>query len=121
MIWSVNNIIYCITTTREWIVLKRFPESHLICYTTACGVGNHTGDCRGSRGQRAGQEGASTLTLASFKVTVAGGDRVLAGFDLIAVHGDTHTAAWFAPFGTGFFEDDIQFLHFRLTFDILEP
>jgi hypothetical protein len=45
----------------------------------------------------ADQMGASTGTLAAFKVAVAGGGTAFAGFQTVGVHGQAHGAARFAP------------------------
>jgi hypothetical protein len=45
---------------------------------------------------------------AAFKVTVAGADGVLPGLELVAVHGDAHRAAGFAPFCAGLLEDFVS-------------
>ena len=67
------------------------------------------GDFSGNRGsgsrQGAGQQRPAAFALPAFKITVAGADGILPGFNLVAIHGDAHAAARFAPFGAGFLED----------------
>ena len=57
--------------------------------------------------------------MATFEVAVAGGDAVFAGGELVAVHGDAHGAAGFAPIGTGVFEDAVEAFGLGLLFDKL--
>src|SRR5579884_2980524 len=71
-------------------------------------IGDHAGDGAGGGGEGAGEEGASALALPTFKVAIAGGDAVFAGLELIAVHGDAHRAAGFAPVCAGFAEHAIE-------------
>ena len=59
----------------------------------------------GGGGQRRGEERPPALALAALEVAVRGRDRVLAGRQLVAVHGDAHRAAGLAPFGAGRPED----------------
>src|SRR5690349_14044757 len=42
-----------------------------------------------------------TTSLTTFKVAVAGGGTALAFGEIVAVHGDTHAAAGFAPLEAG--------------------
>ena len=72
-----------------------------------------------SRSKWAGQEGTSAFALPAFKVAVAGADRILAGLDFVAVHGNAHAAASFPPFCAGFAEDAVQAFGFSLVFDLL--
>ncbi len=66
-----------------------------------------------------GEEGAPALALAAFKVAVAGADGVLPRFELVAVHGDAHRAAGFAPLCAGFLENPVEAFGFSLFLDIL--
>src|ERR1019366_3249211 len=56
-----------------------------------------------------------------FEIAIAGGNAVLAGRKLIAVHGDAHGAAGLAPFATGGAEDLGQPLGDGLALDFLRP
>src|SRR5947199_7926878 len=48
---------------------------------------------------------AATSALTAFEVAVAGGGAAFAFGELVAVHGDAHAAAGFAPFKAGLAED----------------
>ena len=92
----------------------RFDRCELSHYEQRPHVGDLAGD--GGRGgrQRRDQERAAALALPSFEVAVAGADGVLAGLELIAVHGDAHRAAGFAPLGAGVAEDVVETFRLRL-------
>ena len=119
MIWSVSISLTGRTTTREVKVVNGSMVCLHSTYSNGARIGDLAGDGGGGGGERAGQEGAPAFALAAFEVAVAGADRVLAGLELVAVHGDAHAAARFAPFGAGFFEDLVQTFGFRLAFDLL--
>ena len=78
-------------------------------------------DGAGGSSKWAGEERASALALASFEVTIAGGDAVLAGRKLIAVHRDAHGAAGLAPFAAGGGEDFGQAFGDGLALHVLRP
>src|SRR3954468_22511474 len=78
-------------------------------------------DSRGGRRERAGQKGAAARALPTLEVAVAGADRVLAGLDLIAVHGDAHRATGLTPLGARVQEDPIQPLGLGLLLHALRP
>src|SRR5512144_1396161 len=65
-------------------------------------------DCARGCGERRGKERSRAFTLPAFKVAVAGADRVLARADGVAVHGETHGAASFAPLRARRFENLVQ-------------
>src|SRR5579883_1051623 len=80
-------------------------------------VGNYAGDGGGGGGKWRGEESTAPFTLASFEVTVAGGDAVFAGLELIAIHCDAHGAAGLAPVASGGAEDLVEAFGFGLAFD----
>src|SRR5664279_634838 len=71
-------------------------------------IGYDAGHGTGGGGERRGEERSSALALPSLEVAVRGADAVLAGLELIAVHGDAHRAARFAPLGAGRAEDLVE-------------
>src|SRR2546425_6839159 len=110
MIWSVSMLLLGSGTRR----LSNFMVPLLEHRSDVSHHAHHRG--RGG-GERAHQERAAAFTLASFEIAIAGGDAVLAGLQLIAVHGDAHRAAGLAPVATGVFENLRQTFGFRLRFD----
>src|SRR4051812_20390826 len=82
-------------------------------------VGHFAHDGGGHRGGGRGQERAAALALTTLEVTVGGADRVLAGRELVAVHGDAHGAAGFAPFGAGIGKDPVETLGLGLALHLL--
>src|SRR6188768_263212 len=82
-------------------------------------VGDFAGDGGGGCGGGGGEEGTPALALATLEVAVGGADRVLAGRELIAVHGDAHRAAGFTPFGACVGEDAVEAFGLGLAFHFL--
>src|SRR5450631_2627300 len=74
------------------------------------GIGDHPGEGRCGGRQGRGQEGPAALALATLEVPIRGADRVLAGGQLVAVHGDAHRTARLAPLGAGRPEDLVEAL-----------
>src|SRR5664279_5686786 len=68
-------------------------------------------------GERRGEERSSALALPSLEVAVRGADAVLAGLELIAVHGDAHRTTGLAPLGSGRGEDSVEAFAFGLGFE----
>jgi hypothetical protein len=56
--------------------------------------------------------------LASFEIAIAGGDGELAGFEAIAIHGNTHRASGFSPLRTSHPEDFVEPFCLSVTFDL---
>src|SRR5437867_4128049 len=102
MIWSVSTLLLGSGTSRLSKLVKGFMESFL---EHRADVGHHAGDRGGGGRERADQERAAPFALAAFEVAIAGGDPVLAGLQLIAVHGDAHRASGFAIVAAGVPED----------------
>src|SRR6266851_2397736 len=63
------------------------------------------GDGGGSGHRRADEVGAPAASLAALEVAVAGGGAAFAFGELVAVHGDAHTATRLTPLETGVAED----------------
>src|SRR5450830_401104 len=68
--------------------------------------------------RRADQMGATTRTLASLKIAIAGGGATLTWLQAISIHGQAHGAAWFAPFETSRLENLMQAFAFGLFLDL---
>src|SRR6185437_4162829 len=81
-------------------------------------VRDGAGEGTGGSGQRGGEEGAASLALTAFEITVAGGDAVFAGAELIAVHGDAHGAAGLAIIAACGAEDIRQTFSDGLALDV---
>ena len=62
---------------------------------------------------------APAAALAALEVAVAGADGVLAGRELVAVHGDAHRAAGLAPLGAGVAEHAVEPFGLGLALDLL--
>jgi hypothetical protein len=71
-------------------------------------------DGAGGCGERAGEEGAPAWSLATFEITIAGADCILAWAELVTVHGNAHTAACIAPLAACFPENAVQTFSFSL-------
>src|ERR1035437_4458120 len=82
-------------------------------------IGHHAGDGARGSSQRRGEERSPALALAPLEVAVRGADAVLAGLQLIAVHGNAHRAAGLAPLGAGRAEDLIEALALSLLLNLL--
>src|ERR1035437_8376782 len=82
-------------------------------------IGYDAGDGTGGVGERRGEERSPALALAPLEVAVRGADAVLAGLELVAVHGDAHRAARLAPLGAGRLEDRVEAFALGLTLDLL--
>src|SRR5664279_1927238 len=82
-------------------------------------IGYDAGHGTGGGGERRGEERSPTLALPSLEVAVRGADAVLAGLELIAVHGDAHRAARLTPLGAGRTEDLVEALALGLLLDLL--
>src|SRR6266568_68969 len=76
-----------------------------------------TGNGSGSSHSGADKMSASTATLTAFKVAVAGGSAAFTFGELVAVHGNAHTAASLTPFKTGFAKDIGQPFFFSYAAD----
>ena len=72
MIWSVSMLLMGSGTSAAFEIREWLHSSVLTSVTTPVMRA-------GGGGQRAGQEGAPALALASFEIAIAGGDAVLAG------------------------------------------
>src|SRR5271157_2849332 len=68
-------------------------------------IGDDAGDSAGGRREGRGQEGPAAFALPSLEVAVRGADAVLAGLELVAVHGNAHRTARLAPLRSGRLED----------------
>src|SRR3954452_634951 len=66
-----------------------------------------------------GEERPSALPLAAFEVPVRGADGVLAGCQLIAVHGNAHGAAGLTPLRAGGPEDLVEALPLGLALHLI--
>src|SRR5258706_371224 len=77
------------------------------------------GDRRCGRRQRRGEERPAALALATLEVAIRGGDRVLAGRQLVAVHRDAHRAAGLAPLRSGGPEDLVETLALGLSLHLV--
>src|ERR1035437_576060 len=82
-------------------------------------IGHHAGDGARGSSQRRGEERSPALALAPLEVAVRGADAVLAGLELVAVHGDAHRAAGLAPLRAGRREDRVEALALGLSLDLL--
>jgi hypothetical protein len=97
-----------------WLHFKSWIASILM---QRAGVGDHAGQCRSGSGKWGCQKRPSAWSLATFKITVACADGILARGKPIAVHGDTHRAARLAPFRTCVGKYPVQAFGFRLSLD----
>src|SRR6266404_7406117 len=85
----------------------------------AARIRHDPGDRRCGRRQRRGEERPAALALATLEVAVRGGDRVLAGRQLVAIHRDAHRAAGLSPLRPGGPEDLVQTLALGLSLHLV--
>src|SRR5262249_488179 len=72
--------------------------------------------CGNRHGRRHKMRSAS-CSLSPFKITITGRCATFPSLEHISVHGQTHAAAWLAPFEAGCREHTIETLFFSLLFD----
>src|SRR4051794_17119781 len=123
MIWSVSTFSAGSGITR---LLKLLNGSAMFSLPSgARGDGSRIGDDAVERGcgrrQRRGEERSRALALATLEVAIARADDVLARRALVAVHGDAHAAAGFAPLGACRAEDLVEAFALRLGLHLLRP
>src|SRR5438105_2599060 len=109
IIWSVSTFLAVKQVTRE---VTR--SSLVIVYSSAlvveqsAKVGHFSCHGRSGRGLRRCEEGPASRALPPFKVTIAGADGDLSGFEFVCIHGDAHAATGLPPLGAGFLENSVQ-------------
>src|SRR6476660_1229380 len=81
-------------------------------------VGDGAGHCGCRSGEWTGEKCPTALPLTPLEVPITGAHRAFSRGELVAVHGDAHRAARFAPFGARFLEDAIQPFRFRLALHV---
>src|SRR5258707_1092164 len=115
MIWSVSTFSAGSGITFEVKVVKGSAMLPIVLPTADGGedfdpgqgprVADDPGDGRRGGGKGRSQECPPAAALAPLEVPVRRADRVLAGRQLVAVHGDAHGAARLAPLRAGRAED----------------
>src|SRR5579872_2227961 len=109
ILFLLNDVLLCQHTDKLW-----FPQ--FIGMLTGLYFANiHEMSSNGGGGGHSGADevGASAASLASLKVAVAGGGAAFAFAEAVAVHGDAHATASFAPVKTCLAEDISDAFLFR--------
>src|ERR1700730_15840602 len=76
-------------------------------------------DRTGGGRQRTDQQRSRSFSLTTFKIAIAGADRIMPGGDCVAIHAQTHRAAGLAPVSACRLESLCQSRRLGLIFDLL--
>mmetsp|Transcript_8914 Transcript_8914/g.16151 ORF Transcript_8914/g.16151 Transcript_8914/m.16151 type:complete len:218 (+) Transcript_8914:2376-3029(+) len=80
-------------------------------------VGNDSADSSGSSHTWRHEVSASSITLATFKVTVGRRRTTFLGLEFVGIHRKTHGAAWFSPIEPSLDENFVESFVLCLLFD----